>query len=59
MIMENKEKPKYQALGLAGKTSYTVVIPKNFATDMGLEEGDFLRVTKDEKRLILEKAEQD
>ena len=56
MIMENKDKPKYQALGLAGKTSYTFVIPKEFATDIGLEKGDFLRVTKEEKRLILEKA---
>ena len=57
--MENKDKPKskYQALGLAGKTSYTLVIPKEIATDIGLEKGDFLRVTQEEKKLIVEKAE--
>jgi bifunctional DNA-binding transcriptional regulator/antitoxin component of YhaV-PrlF toxin-antitoxin module len=55
--METKNKPKFQAIGLAGRTSYTFVIPKEFATSIGLEQGDFVRVSKDEKRLILEKAE--
>jgi bifunctional DNA-binding transcriptional regulator/antitoxin component of YhaV-PrlF toxin-antitoxin module len=55
--MESKDKPKYQAIGLAGKTSYIFVIPKDFATDIGLEKGDFLRVSKEAKRLIVEKAE--
>ena len=53
----NNEKPKYQAIGLAGKTSYTLVLPKGFATAIGLEKGDFVRVTQEEKRLIVEKAE--
>jgi bifunctional DNA-binding transcriptional regulator/antitoxin component of YhaV-PrlF toxin-antitoxin module len=54
--METKEKPKYQAIGLAGNTSYTLVVPKDFATAIGLEKGDFVRVTQDDKRLIVEKA---
>ena len=54
--MENKEKPKYKAIGLAGKTSYTLVLPKGFATAIGLEKGDFVRVTQEEKRLTVEKA---
>jgi hypothetical protein len=57
--MENKEKKSqwYKAIGLAGKTSYTLVLPKGFATAIGLEKGDYVRVTQEEKRLIVEKAE--
>ena len=54
--MVNKEKLRYQAIGLAGKTSYTLIIPKDFATEIGLEKGDYVSVTRDDNRLIVEKA---
>jgi bifunctional DNA-binding transcriptional regulator/antitoxin component of YhaV-PrlF toxin-antitoxin module len=55
--MENKEKPKYQAIGLAGKTSYTFIIPKDFSTGIGLEKGDYVKVTREQDRLIVERAD--
>jgi bifunctional DNA-binding transcriptional regulator/antitoxin component of YhaV-PrlF toxin-antitoxin module len=55
--MERKGKPKYQAIGLAGKTSYTLVLPKEFATSIGLEKGDFVRVTREDGWLKIERAE--
>ena len=54
--MQNK--PKYQAIGLAGGSSYILVLPKEMATGIGLEKGDFVRVTQEEKKLVVEKAEQ-
>lgn len=52
------EKPKYQVLGLAGKKSIMFVVPKNLAEGMGFEKGDFVRVSREKNRLIVEKAEQ-
>ena len=56
-MQETTEKPRsYKALGLAGKTSYTVVLPRKMVDEIGMEKGDWIRVTRDDRRLILEKA---
>ena len=53
--MQNK--PKWQAVGLAGGSSYILVLPKEMATGIGLEKGDFVKVTQEERWLRVEKAE--
>jgi len=46
---------KIQAL--QGERSFTLVLPKGFATALGLEKGDYVKVVQDEKRIIIEKAD--
>ena len=46
---------KVQAL--QGEKSLTVVLPKEYALSLEIMKGDFLKVTVEGKRLVLEKAE--
>ena len=55
---EDYKKVEYRSVGLVGDTSFTMVLPKGYATAIGLEKGDFLKITQDDKkRLIVERAE--
>jgi bifunctional DNA-binding transcriptional regulator/antitoxin component of YhaV-PrlF toxin-antitoxin module len=49
-----KEIRKVQAL--TGERSLTVVLPKEFAQHVGISKGDYVKVTQDECRIIIEKA---
>lgn len=40
-----------------GEKSLTIVLPKSFTSEIGIEKGDFLKVRLKDKQLILEKAE--
>lgn len=54
---EEKEKPWFRPIHVAAKHSHVFVLPKDYIRDAGLESGDFLKVTQEGKRLILEKAD--
>jgi hypothetical protein len=41
--------------GLQGERSFTLVFPKEFATELGVGKGDFLKCQIDGNRLIVEK----
>jgi bifunctional DNA-binding transcriptional regulator/antitoxin component of YhaV-PrlF toxin-antitoxin module len=41
---------------LVGEQSFAVVLPKSFAVHLGIGKGDFVRVSQDEKKIIIEKA---
>lgn len=45
---------KVQAL--QGERSFTLVFPKHFAKELGVEKGDFLKCYVDGNRLIAEKV---
>jgi antidote-toxin recognition MazE-like antitoxin len=45
-----------RAQALTGDRSLTVVLPKQFATQLGISKGDFLKCRVENDRLILEKA---
>jgi len=45
---------KVQAL--QGEGSLTLVFPKEFATELGVRKGDFLKCQVDKNRLIVEKV---
>lgn len=49
-----KEYRKVQ--GLVGDSSFSIVLPKSYAVDLEIGKGDFVMVSKDGKRLIIEKA---
>jgi len=44
---------------LQGERSLTIVLPKSFATSLEIGKGDFLKVTLEGKKLVLEKADID
>jgi hypothetical protein len=45
-----------RAQALTGDRSLTVVLPKQFATQLGIAKGDFLKCRIENNCLILEKA---
>jgi hypothetical protein len=45
-----------RAQALTGDRSLTVVLPKHFATQLGIGKGDLLKCHIENNRLILEKA---
>jgi antitoxin component of MazEF toxin-antitoxin module len=45
-----------KAQALTGDRSLTVVLPKQFANQLGIGKGDFLKCHVENDRLILEKA---
>jgi hypothetical protein len=48
---------KVQAL--QGERSLTIVLPKEFAVSLQIRKGDFLKVSVEGRRLILERADVD
>ena len=46
---------KVQAL--QGERSFTIVLPKEFAVELGIGKGEFLKCRVDGQRLVLEKVE--
>ena len=40
--------------GIMGEISYWMTLPKNYALDIGIGKGDFVKVTRDSKRIIIE-----
>jgi bifunctional DNA-binding transcriptional regulator/antitoxin component of YhaV-PrlF toxin-antitoxin module len=42
--------------GLVGEQSFSVVLPKSYAVNLGIGKGDFVKVTQDESKIIIEKA---
>ena len=51
--METKEIRKVQ--GLVGEHSFTIVLPKKYANNMGLSKGDWVSITQDHDALIIRK----
>jgi hypothetical protein len=42
--------------GLVGETSFSIILPKQFATNIGIVKGDFVRVLQEDSRIVIEKA---
>lgn len=55
--MENTKNIEYRKIqGLVGEQSFSVVLPKRYATDLRIRKGDFVKVSQSEGRIIIEKA---
>jgi antitoxin component of MazEF toxin-antitoxin module len=54
MVEDKSSIRKVQAY--TGERSLTLVLPKNFATEIGIEKGDYIKVTLADRRIILERA---
>ena len=42
--------------GLIGETSFSIVLPKIYAINLGIGKGDFVKVKQEENRIVIEKA---
>jgi antitoxin component of MazEF toxin-antitoxin module len=42
--------------GLIGEASFSVVLPKEYALNIGIGKGDFVKVKREDNRIIIEKA---
>jgi hypothetical protein len=45
-----------QGQGIVGETSFSVVLPKQIATEAGIRKGDYLEFFRDGNRIVLQKA---
>jgi bifunctional DNA-binding transcriptional regulator/antitoxin component of YhaV-PrlF toxin-antitoxin module len=52
--MQDFEYRKVQ--GLIGETSFSVILPKEYAVKLGIGKGDFVKVKQEENRILIEKA---
>jgi len=42
--------------GLVGDQSFSVILPKQYAINLGIKKGDYVKVRQQENRIIIEKA---
>jgi hypothetical protein len=43
--------------GIVGAQSFSIILPKEFAIDLGIGKGDFVKVRQQEGCIIIEKDE--
>jgi AbrB family looped-hinge helix DNA binding protein len=46
----------YRTIGHVGSASLCIVLPKQFATGLGLEKGDYVKVIQEQGKIIIERA---
>jgi phosphate uptake regulator len=42
--------------GILGEQSYSLILPKTFATNLGIKKGDYVKVRQIANKIIIEKA---
>jgi bifunctional DNA-binding transcriptional regulator/antitoxin component of YhaV-PrlF toxin-antitoxin module len=52
--MKGTELRKVQ--GIVGESSFSVILPKQIATEAGIGKGDYLEFFRDGNRIVLQKA---
>jgi hypothetical protein len=56
MESEQDREYAYRTIGIVGSSSFCVVLPKDYAIDLGIGKGDPVRVTRKERMIVIEKA---
>jgi hypothetical protein len=51
------KKSEYRAVTVVGGNSLTIVLPKQFASELDLGRGDYVKLSQEGSRIILEKAD--
>jgi AbrB family looped-hinge helix DNA binding protein len=54
VLKSTKELRKVQSI--LGEKSFSIVLPKHIATEIGINKGDYLEFYKDGNRIVLQKA---
>jgi bifunctional DNA-binding transcriptional regulator/antitoxin component of YhaV-PrlF toxin-antitoxin module len=42
--------------GLVGESSFSIILPKEYALNIGIGRGDFVKVHQEDKKIVIEKA---
>jgi hypothetical protein len=58
-MTNNLEKEIRKIQGLVGEHSFTVVLPKKYATNIGISKGDYVAITEEEDAIVIRKAWRD
>jgi hypothetical protein len=54
---DSKDNVEYRKIQtILGDVSFSIVLPKLYAVNMGLKKGAFVRVYQQENRIVIEKA---
>jgi formylmethanofuran dehydrogenase subunit D len=51
--MNRIEDKKFQ--GLVGEASFSIILPKDYAVNLGVGKGDFVKVHQEEGKIVIEK----
>jgi hypothetical protein len=43
--------------GLVGEQSFSIVLPKHYATNLHIGKGDYVKVTQQDNKIVVEKAQ--
>jgi hypothetical protein len=55
--MNYSDKVEYRKVqGIVGEQSFSIVLPKHYAVNLGIAKGNFVRVHQEGNRIIIEKA---
>jgi antitoxin component of MazEF toxin-antitoxin module len=55
--MDNLKKVEFRKVqGIVGERSFSIVLPKKYALDLGIGKGDFVKVSQQEESIIIERA---
>jgi hypothetical protein len=57
--IQKTESPKVEYRSIIGdsrESSFSVCIPKGYTQDLDLHKGDYVRITREDSKLIIEKA---
>jgi hypothetical protein len=55
--MNNPKNAEFRKVqGIVGEQSFSVVLPKKYAHDLGIGKGDFVKVYQQEGKILIEKA---
>jgi hypothetical protein len=52
----NNETHYRRIQGLVGEKSFSIVLPKSYAVNLKIGKGDFVRVSQEGSKIIIEKA---
>ena len=56
-MKEEQDDAEYRKIqGLVGESSFSLVLPKRYAMNLGIGKGDFVKVRQAGRSLVIEKA---
>jgi hypothetical protein len=56
VLMKLRDFEYRKVQGLIGETSFSIILPKAYAVNLGIGKGDFVKVGQEEGKIIIEKA---
>ena len=54
--IQNTRSTRAEYRSIIGDVSFSVCLPKQYAIGLGLQKGDYVRVTQEDSKIIIEKA---